>query len=242
MFNAQCPTVRLSSWLAATCELVTWSRGVLRSVARYQLPTGSIGPDSSKSLYWLYYDFGTGVHRLHCDVSAVSIFLAAEGCGVFLFLHPDGSIPHSATRPFPRGVQYVSCGYLISSPPLVPPSSSFSLMSTSTSSTGVEMSSGYQVPSYFCLLKNFDSIYASGMFCHIAKLGRKRDQQLRLVWAVEQMLKELQKVREENLQLRSPFFHAKRCAPLSLWLSANCQADSSLSPLQISETKDLGAI
>lgn len=83
-------------------------------------------------------------------------------------------------------------------------------MSTSTPSIEMEVPPGYQVPSYFCLLKNFDSIYASGMFCHIAKVGRKRDQQLRLIWAVARMLGELQKVREENLQLRSPFFHAKR--------------------------------
>ena len=74
------------------------------------------------------------------------------------------------------------------------------------------MSSGYQAPSYFYLLKHFDSIYASGLFCHIAKAGRKRDQQLRLIWAVEQMVEKLRQVREENLQLRSPFFHAKRYA------------------------------
>jgi len=86
-------------------------------------------------------------------------------------------------------------------------------MSTSTPSIEVEVSSGYQVPSYFYLLKNFDSIYASGLFCHIAKVGRKRDQQLRLIWAVEQMVGKLQEVREENLQLRSPFFQAKRYAP-----------------------------
>lgn len=87
------------------------------------------------------------------------------------------------------------------------------------------MPSGYQLPSYFCLLKNFDSIYASGMFCHVAKVGKKRDRQLRLIWAVEQMLKELQKVREENLQLRSPFFHAKRYVPLPLRSSAVYRAD-----------------
>lgn len=83
-------------------------------------------------------------------------------------------------------------------------------MSTSTSSINVKVSPGYKVPSYFHLLKNFDSIYASGLFCHIAKVGRKREKQLRLVWAVERMLAKLQEVREENLQLRSPFFHAKR--------------------------------
>lgn len=76
--------------------------------------------------------------------------------------------------------------------------------------TAVEVHPEYQAPSYFYLLKNFDAIYASGMFCHFAKAGRKRDQQLRLVWAVEQMLAKLQEVRDENLQLRSPFFHAKR--------------------------------
>ena len=83
-------------------------------------------------------------------------------------------------------------------------------MTTSTPFTAVDIASGYQVPSYFCLLKGLDSIYASGMFCHIAKLGRKRDQQLRLIWAVEQMLAKLREVRDENLQSRSPFFHAKR--------------------------------
>ena len=86
-------------------------------------------------------------------------------------------------------------------------------MSTSRSSIEVEVSPEYQIPSYFCLLKNFDSIYASGLFCHIAKMGKKRDQQLRLVWAVEQMLGNLREVRDENLQSRSPFFHAKRYLP-----------------------------
>lgn len=85
-------------------------------------------------------------------------------------------------------------------------------MTTSTPFTAVEVASGYQIPSYFCLLKGFDAIYASGMFCHIAKLGRKRDQHLRLIWAVEQMLAKLREVREENLQSRSPFFHARRSA------------------------------
>lgn len=89
-------------------------------------------------------------------------------------------------------------------------------MSTSTPLIEVEVSPGYQVPSYFYLLKNFDSIYASGLFCRIAKVGRKRDQQLRLVWAIERMLGKLREVREENLQSRSPFFHAKRYVhPLS---------------------------
>ena len=82
---------------------------------------------------------------------------------------------------------------------------------------GVDVSSGYQAPSYFYLLKHFDSIYASGLFCHIAKAGRKREQQLRLVWAVEQMVEKLREVRDENLQLRSPFFHAKRCISPSLY-------------------------
>lgn len=86
----------------------------------------------------------------------------------------------------------------------------------------VEISPGYQAPSYFHLLKHFDSIYASGLFCHIAKPGRKRDQQLRLVWAVEQMVEKLREVRDENLQFRSPFFHAKRYIsspfPLRSWL------------------------
>ena len=86
-------------------------------------------------------------------------------------------------------------------------------MSTSTPSIVVDVPPEYQVPSYFYLLKNFDSIYASGLFCHIAKVGRKRDQQLRLIWSVEQMLGKLREVREENLQLRSPFFHAKRYLP-----------------------------
>ncbi|KAF9787423.1 hypothetical protein BJ322DRAFT_721274 [Thelephora terrestris] len=85
-------------------------------------------------------------------------------------------------------------------------------MSAPMSLNAVEIAPDYQIPSYFHLLKSLDAIYASGMFCHIAKPGRKRDQQLRLVWAVEQMLSKLQEVREENLQLRSPFFHAKRSA------------------------------
>lgn len=85
-------------------------------------------------------------------------------------------------------------------------------MSTSAPFIAVEVAPEYQIPSYFCLLKSFDAIYASGMFCHVVKLGKKRDQQLRLIWAVEQMLGKLQEVREENLQLRSPFFHAKRSA------------------------------
>ena len=89
-------------------------------------------------------------------------------------------------------------------------------MTAPTPLIAVEVQPGYQTPSYFYLLKNFDAIYASGMFCHIAKAGRKRDQQLRLIWAVEQMLGKLQEVRDENLQLRSPFFHAKRYfSPLS---------------------------
>jgi len=83
-------------------------------------------------------------------------------------------------------------------------------MSVSAPLIAVDVSPSYQVPSYFYLLKNFDSIYASGLFCHIAKVGRKRDQQLRLIWAIEQMVGKLQEVREENLRLRSPFFHAKR--------------------------------
>jgi len=83
-------------------------------------------------------------------------------------------------------------------------------MTISTTMIDIDVSSRYQAPSYFYLLKHFDSIYASGLFCHIAKAGRKRDQQLRLVWAVEQMVEKLREVRDENLQLRSPFFHAKR--------------------------------
>jgi hypothetical protein len=102
-------------------------------------------------------------------------------------------------------------------------------MSTAASSIEVEVPPKYQVPSYFYLLKDFDTIYASGLFCHIAKVGRKRDQQLRLIWAVEQMLGKLREVREENLQSRSPFFHAKRYVPLfpevRRW---NCEVDSSL--------------
>jgi len=85
-------------------------------------------------------------------------------------------------------------------------------MSTLAPSIEVQVSPEYQVPSYFYLLKNFDFIYACGLFCHIAKVGRKRDQQFRLIWAVEQMLEKLREVREENLRLKSPFFHAKRSA------------------------------
>jgi len=91
----------------------------------------------------------------------------------------------------------------------------FYTMTISTPLFEVGVSPGYQAPSYFYLLKHFDAIYASGLFCHLAKAGKKRDQQLRLVWAVEQMVEQLREVREENLQLRSPFFHAKRCVSSS---------------------------
>ena len=116
---------------------------------------------------------------------------------------------------------YICCRILRKRLP--PPTLPLFITITSCSSTmtaptplfAVEVQPGYQTPSYFYLLKNFDAIYASGMFCHVAKAGRKRDQQLRLIWAVEQMLGKLREVRDENLQLRSPFFHAKRYFPLS---------------------------
>ena len=156
------------------------------------------------------------VRRFTAMLPRSRIFLAADGAESCFFFLPTAPSPgfRALFLPFRRGVQYASCGDLVSSPlPFVPFPSCFSSMSTSTPSIEVEVSPGYQVPSYFYLLKNFDSIYASGLFCHIAKIGKKRDQQLRLIWAVEQMLGKLREVREENLQLRSPFFHAKRYGP-----------------------------
>ncbi|KAF9648702.1 hypothetical protein BDM02DRAFT_3260883 [Thelephora ganbajun] len=134
------------------------------------------------------------------------------------FLPPDGSTPGFSSLVSPlywgsliRCVLWRLPQSLLSFSPSSPPSR-FTSMSTSTPLIAVEVPPEYQTPSYFYLLKNSDSIYASGLFCHIAKVGRKRDQQLRLIWAVEQMVRKLREVREENLQLRSPFFHAKRSA------------------------------
>lgn len=118
------------------------------------------------------------------------------------------------------------------------------MSASSATTTEMETSTNYQLPSYFCLLKHFDSIYASGLFCHIAKIGKKRDQQLRLIWAVEQMVEKVREVREENLQLRSPFFHARRYFHLSsTFAKRKCEADR-FPPLipQICETQDFLAV
>ena len=161
----------------------------------------------------------TTIVRIHPDVSAATDIFGCGWCGELLFLPADGSISgfSSSVSPLPprSPIRILRRSRIITTP--IP--SCFSSMSTSTPSIEVGVSPGYQVPSYFYLLKNFDSIYASGLFCHIAKIGKKRDQQLRLVWAVEQMLGKLREVREENLQLRSPFFHAKRYAPPFRYIS-----------------------